>query len=189
VSSRLRDVLPLTVGAYAVALGALFLLDSLGIRRIGNAGLAEGAFALLLIALGVLAVLASLRVRRFRRRLRRAIGHVRSAEGWSVNDGVIQTVLGDIRLDLRDAQLPEGETNLTLLCWLGTIEVRAPAGVGLDATAQAIAGTVDVLDQREQGLIRDIHVRTPDFDAASRRLNLRLSTVIGELVVRQERPR
>lgn len=187
MSSRLRDVLPLTVGAYAVALGALFLLDSLGIRHIGNGGLAEGAFALLLIALGVLAVLASLRVRRFRRRLHRAIGHVRSAEGWSVDDAVIQTVLGDIRLDLRDADLPAGDTNLTLLCWLGTIEVRVPGGIGLDATAQAIVGTVDVLDRREEGLIRDIHVQTPGFAAAERRLHLRLSTVVGELVVRQDR--
>ena len=187
MSSRLRDVLPLTIGAYAVALGVLFLIDSLGLRRIGDAGLAEGAFALLLIAVGVLAVLAALRVRRFRRRLRRAIGHVRSAEGWEVNDAVIQTVLGDIRLDLREAQLPEGDTSLTLLCWLGTIEVRAPRDLGLDVTAQAILGTVEVLDRREEGVIRDIHVQTPGYETATRRLQMRLSTVIGELVVRQER--
>ena len=70
--------------------------------------------ALLVVALGVLAILAAYRVRRFRRRLRRAIGHVRSAEGWAVNDAIIQTVFGDIPLDLRDAQLPEDGDQLCL---------------------------------------------------------------------------
>lgn len=188
MTSRLRDVLPLTMGAYLVALGALFLVDSFGINHIGNGRLAEGAAALALIALGVLAILAAIRVRRVRRRLHRAFGHVRSSEsGWAVNDAVIQTALGDINLDLRDAELPDGDTTLTLLCWVGAIGVRAPRGIGLDVTAQAILGTVDALGRHEEGLIRDIHVQTPDFDGHARRLHLRMSTVIGEISVRQER--
>ncbi|MBM3139821.1 MAG: hypothetical protein FJZ92_06280 [Chloroflexi bacterium] len=186
MTSRLRDVLPLTLGSYIVAVGALLLVDSLGLVVIGNGGLVEGAVGLAAIALGVLAILADLRVRRFRRRLRRAIGHVRSAEGWTVNDGVIQTALGDIEIDLRDGELPEGETDLTMLCWIGEIEVRAPAALGLDVTAQAILGTVDVLGRREDGVIRDIHVRTPGYDARPSRVRMRLSTVIGEITVRQD---
>lgn len=188
MTSRLRDVLPLTIGAYLVALGVLFLVDSLGINHLGTWRLVEGALALALVALGVLAILAAVRVRRVRRRLRRAIGHVRSAEGaWAVDDAVIQTVLGDINLDLRDAELPEGDTSLTLLCWVGAIGVRAPRGIGLDVTAQVILGTVDALGRREEGVIRDIHVQTPDYDAHARRLHLRISTVVGEISVRQER--
>jgi predicted membrane protein len=187
MTSRLRDVLPLTIGAYLVLLGVLFGLDSLGIRDIGAAGLVEGAFGLALIALGVLSILAAIRVRRFSRRLRRAFGHVRSADGWAVDSAAIQTVLGDIQLDLRGAELPEGDTSLTLLCWLGTIDVRAPAGLGLDVTAQAIVGTIDVLGRHEEGVVRDVHVRSPDFDRQPRRLHLRLSAVVGELSVVQDK--
>ena len=186
MTSRLRDVLPLTIGAYLVALGVLFLIDATGVNHLGNGRLVEGAIALAFVALGVLAVLAAIRVRRVRRRLRRAIGHVRSGEGWKVNDAVIQTVLGDINLDLRDAELPEGDTELTLLCWVGAIGVRAPRGIGLDVTAQVILGTIDALGRHEEGMIRDIHMQTPDFDAHARRLRLRLSSVIGEIAVRQE---
>jgi predicted membrane protein len=166
VTSRLRDVLGLTVGLYLVALGGL----------------------LALIALGVLSLFAAIRIRRVSRRLSRAIGHVRSAEAWAVDDAVIRTVFGDIHLDLRDAELPAGETELTLLCWVGAVHVRVPRGVGLDVEAQAFVGTVDVLGVREEGFIRDIHVRSDDFATAERRLRLRLSTVVGELlVVRSER--
>ncbi|MGE3960647.1 MAG: cell wall-active antibiotics response protein LiaF [Dehalococcoidia bacterium] len=188
MSSRLRDVLGLTVGLYLIAVGILFALDSTGVRHIGNAGLVEGAFGLALIALGILSWLAAMRARRFTRRMSRAFGHVRSAGEWRLDDAVVRTVVGDIHLDLRQAELPEGETELTLLCWLGTIQVQVPAHVGLDVEAQTFVGTVDVLGIREEGLIRDIDVRTEDYETARHRLKLRLSTVIGELmVVRSER--
>ena len=188
MTSRLRDVLALSIGVYLLALGVLFLVDSSGLRSIGVGGIVEGAVGLALILLGVLSLMAAMRVRRFARRLSRTIGHVRSAEAWAVDDAVVRTVIGDILLDLRRASLPEGETELTLLCWLGTIQVRAPHDLGLDVTAQTFVGTVDVLGVREEGLIRDIEVRTDGYAQASRRLRLRLSTVVGELlVVRSER--
>lgn len=188
MTSRLRDVLGLTVGLYLIAVGALFVVDSTGLRHLGTGSLIEGAVGLALIALGILSWLAAMRARRFARRLSRAFGHVRSAGEWRVDDAVVRTVVGDIHLDLRGAELPEGDTELTLLCWLGTIQVRVPAHVGLDVEAQTFVGTVDVLGVREEGVIRDINVRTDDYASASHRLKLRLSTVIGELmVVRSER--
>lgn len=184
MSWRAKDVLPLSVAAYLVALGAFYLLDSLGIRSYGVAGSIGVAVGLAFIWAGTLAFIAAWRVRRFTRRLRRAIGHVRSdLAGWTVDDAVISTVLGDISLDLRQADLPEGDTQLTLLCWLGTIHVRVPAEVGVDVTAQSMVGSVDVLGRREEGFVRDIHMRSEGYERAPRRLQMRLSTFVGELVV------
>ncbi len=184
MTSRLRDVLPVTVGLYLISVGAVFGLDSFGVVEIGVAGLIEAAVGLALIALGVLAILAWIRVRRFSRRLHRAFGHVQASEAWSVEDGVIRTVLGDIHLDLSDASIPPGDAELQLLCWVGTVQVRVPADVELDVTAQALIGSVDVLGIREEGFIRDIHVRSVGV-TSERRLRLRLSTVVGELLVVQ----
>ncbi len=144
------------------------------------------AVALALIALGVLAVLAALRMRRFARRLRRAIGHVRSAHnGWTVQDAAVSTVIGDITLDLRRAELSDGETEMALLCWLGTIQVLVPAGVSVDVTAQSMIGSVDILGRSEAGFVRDVHVQTAGYDKGAQRLRLRLSTFVGELFVTQ----
>jgi len=183
MTARLSDVLPITVGTYLVLLGAIFLLDSTGVRPLGVAGLLGAAFGLAFVALGVLAFLAAWRVRRFSRRLRRAIGHVQGASGMRVQDAVISTVLGDISLDLRDADLPEGETELRVLCWIGAVHVRVPHDVGVDATAQAIVGAVEVLGNRDEGFARDLHQRTEGYERFERRLRLQLSTVIGEVLV------
>lgn len=186
MTSRLRDVVTVTAGIYLLLLGGIFMLDTTGVRGFGVTGYLGAAFGLALIAFGVLSVLAAIRVRRFARRLRRTIGHFRSDEdGWSLEDAAIQTVFGDILLDLRDATLPEGDTDLTLLCWVGTIQVRAPRSLGLDIEAQTMLGSIDVLGRREDGIMRDIHVRSDDFEQASRRLHMRLSTFVGELVVVQ----
>lgn len=185
MSSRLRDVLGVTVGLYFLAYGVVLLADSSGWVHVGVAGLIEAAVGLFLLALGVLSIFAAARVRRVRRRLSRAFGHVRSAEAWRMDDAVIRTVFGDISLDLRDAVLPEGETSLMLLSWIGTIDVRAPGDIGLAVEAQAFVGTLDILGRREEGVIRDIDVRSPGYDGQARRLRLRVSTVIGELRVTQ----
>jgi hypothetical protein len=184
MSWRAKDVLPLTIAGYLIVLGAIYLLDSLGIHSYGIAGSIGVAVSLAVIGAGILSFIAAWRVRRFTRRLRRAIGHVRSdMSGWTVDDAVVSTVLGDISLDLRQAELPEGETQLTLLCWLGTIQVRVPRDVGVDVTAQAIVGTVDILGRREEGVVRDIRVRSDAYEAQPRRLQMRLSTFVGELLV------
>ncbi len=187
MTSRLRDVLSVTVGAYLCALGALLFANESGWRNIGTQGLVEAGFGLFLIVLGVLAILAEARARRVRRRLSQTFGHIRSADGWAVEDGVLRTVFGDIDLDLREANLPVGETALTLLCWVGAIRLRVPSGVGLEVEAQSFIGTVDVLGRHEEGLVRDILVRTDDYANSERRLHVRISTVIGELEVVQER--
>lgn len=187
MSSRLRDVLIVTVGLYLIALGLLISIDTTGLRALGAGSIVEGAIGLALIALGVLSWLAAIRARRFARRLSRAFGHVRSAAEWRVDDAVIRTVIGDINLDLRDAELPPGETELTLLCWLGTVTVRVPVHVGVAVQAQAFVGTVDALGVREEGVIRDISVQTDDFRTANTRLRLRLSTVVGEILVVRSR--
>ena len=183
MTARLSDVVPISAGSYLILLGGVFLVDSTGVRHLGVAGLIGSAMGLLLVALGVLAILAAWRVRRFSRRLRRTIGHLRSARGLNVEDAMISTVLGDISLDLRDADLPEGETDLTLLCWVGAIHVRVPSDVGVDVSAQAIIGTMEALGRREEGLVRDIHVVSDGYESRERRLRLRLSAVVGELLV------
>ena len=187
MTSRARDVVPISIALYLFALSAVLLLDSTGTHPIGIAGLIGSAVGLALVALGVLSILAAWRVRRFTRRLRRTVGHVRSSEGgWTVEtDAVISTVIGDIALDLRDAALPPGETELRLLCWLGTIQVRVPRTMGVDVTAQAIVGSVDVLGRREAGVVRDMHVRSEGYASAERRVRLRLSSFVGELLVLQ----
>jgi predicted membrane protein len=186
MSWRARDVLPVTVGLYLVVLGAVFLLETLNIISIGPKGLVGSAFGLVFLALGILAIIAAWRVRRVSRRLRRAIGNVQSdTGGWSVEDAVVSTVIGDISLDLRKAELPDGNTELTLLCWLGTIQVQVPRSVGVDVTGQAIIGTVDILGRREEGVVRDFRMRSRNYDEATKRVQMRLSTFIGELLVVQ----
>jgi hypothetical protein len=183
MTSRLIDVLPVTLGSYLVLLGGVMLLDSAGVRTIGVAGILGAAVGLALLALGVLAILAAWRVRRFSRRLRRTVGHVEAASGLRVEDGVIATVFGDITLDLRSADLPPGETELRLLCWIGTVTVLLPPEVGIDVTAQSLLGGVRVLERHEEGVVNDIHVTSEGYASRPRRLLMRLSSLVGEVTV------
>lgn len=183
MTSRLVDVLPITLGSYLVLLGGVLLLDSTGVVSLGPWSLVGAAFGLALIVLGVLSVLAAWRVRRFSRRLRRLVGHVQAGSGMRVQDGVIATAFGDITIDLDSAGLPDGETELQLLCWLGTIVVRVPADAGLDVTAQSLLGAVRLLDEREEGLVNDIHYVSWDYAAHRQRLKMRVSTLVGEVAV------
>ena len=63
--------------------------------------------------------------------------------------------------------------------------MRVPRRYGVDVTAQSFVGSVDVLGRREEGVVRDIHVRSDGYEESGQRVRLRLSTFVGELMVVQ----
>lgn len=77
---------------------------------------------------------------------------------------------GQIELDLRDLELPSGETRVEASVGVGEIDITLPSDVAVAVTADARWGEVDILGRETDGRhSRDRYV-DPGFDEASRRL-------------------
>ena len=170
-----------TLGVLVIVVGVLLLLAVLGI--IGPPGQAVGIiFGTILIIMGLYVLL---RFRPTGAGARDAlVGKIRRfGPGWSLQNDSYQVGIGEIRLDLTRAHIPEGEHRLGLECFIGSISVVVPRIVAVNARGHVSAGSVTILGQKADGLGRTLSVRSPDYGASTRRLVVNADVALGEVKI------
>jgi hypothetical protein len=168
-----------TLGALVIVVGILLLLAVLGI--LGSPGQAVGIiFGAVLIMMGLYVLL---RFRPGGGPARDALaGSIRRAgPNWTLEGGRYQVGLGEIRLDLTRAHIPEGEHRLDLECFMGSISVIVPRIVGVNARGHSTVGSVSILGQKADGFGRTVSVRSSDYATTRRRLVIDADVVMGEI--------
>jgi predicted membrane protein len=146
---------------FLICVGSVFLLINLHVLHIRNDG--TGPLALLFITFGFLALIKTIDKRTIAARQRQFPGFVhwtstdilnestvmgsvkRRVESTNFLGGEIHTVLGNIEIDLRAAQLPTGARSATIEveCILGATTIRVPESWKVGVQAQGIMGNVE----------------------------------------------
>ena len=112
------------------------------------------------------------------------LGDVRLKGNELAGDRELWVGIGDIRLDLRDTELPAGETSYHILGLIGDVELRLPPGVGLSVDASGLINDIKILDAKRGGILAPVHYTTDDFTSAERKIRLDMAHLIGDLKVR-----
>ncbi len=97
----------------------------------------------------------------------------------------IVALFGSARLDLTDALLQEGSNQLSILSLFGGVDVRVPDDVGVFTEGLAAFGGRDVFGQRDGGLLAVGDFETPNYRAATRRLNVTAVTAFGGITLKR----
>jgi hypothetical protein len=92
---------------------------------------------------------------------------------------------GELTIDLRDLVLPDGTTRLRARVGTGRLVVRAPAGVALRVDGGAGIGQFQALGEEQQGFGANTTVTGPDYQTATRRLDLDLRVGVGQIEVQR----
>lgn len=93
--------------------------------------------------------------------------------------------IGQITADLSDLDVPVGATSLTYDVGVGEIVVILPADtdIGVRVSGAIRAGEIDVLGRTASGTDARRVVKSPGYDAAERRLDLRVGAGFGNVKV------
>jgi hypothetical protein len=113
------------------------------------------------------------------------LGDVVRTGRWKVENEEHWMLIGDVKLDLTGAELPEGETVIRFNALIGDMKVIAPIDLPLYVSATGVLSEVKLFGQKQDGFLSPIEMQTPAYRAASRRLRLESSTFIGGLKVRE----
>jgi phage shock protein PspC (stress-responsive transcriptional regulator) len=90
--------------------------------------------------------------------------------------------VGQLDIDLRDVQLPDGATTLNIDLGVGDARVLLPAGVCVDTKATVGAGMVDVLGHESSGL--DVQYdKSGAVGRSAKRLSIQADIGVGALEV------
>ncbi|WP_088102655.1 cell wall-active antibiotics response protein LiaF [Halalkalibacter urbisdiaboli] len=105
-------------------------------------------------------------------------------EQFELRDMTIWNGLGDVRLDVSKAIIPEGETVVIIQGLIGQIDVYVPDDLAISVQASSMIGEISLFHEKHSGLNQQLNVSSQDYKQAPRRVKFILSTVIGEVKVR-----
>ncbi|MCU6709866.1 cell wall-active antibiotics response protein LiaF [Paenibacillus sp. J5C_2022] len=101
---------------------------------------------------------------------------------WELKPLNISHFIGDTVLDLTRAQIPYGETKVTISSFIGDVKVYLPNDyeVGIQVVSNAFLGDVKVLGRREGGIFTSTNIKSPRYEEAPKKIKLVVSTFLGD---------
>lgn len=115
----------------------------------------------------------------------RFIGDYHRKGPWQVVNEEISQFVGDIHLDLTQAEIQPGETRLRFSGFVGELVLTVPSGVGVSLTASAFVNDLDLFGQRRSVIFSPVDFSTPGYAAAERRLRVELTYFVADVKLRQ----
>lgn len=106
---------------------------------------------------------------------------------WELTPLNISHFIGDTSLDLTKASIPMGETRIHISAFIGDVKVFIPSDldVEISVTTSSFIGDMNVLERREDGIMRSMNYRTPYYHEGAKKINLHVSMFIGDIVVKK----
>ncbi len=72
------------------------------------------------------------------------LGSSKRRGGWRVPRHLrVATILGDVKLDLREAVMADGTTHIEILAVFGSVDIIVPPGVAVESEGDSIFGSFD----------------------------------------------
>lgn len=178
------------LGLILIVIGVVTLGDGLGLIPFSAGYLLSRFWPLVLIGIGLLILYESSRravtdadpAASNRIAYDSIFGDLKLTQpGWQLRNVQANTLIGDMKIDLARAQIPDGETTLDLRAVIGDIDVWAPPDLPVALEAQCAFVTVNDFGRRQDVILRRYEATPPDFDLASRRVRVRANLVFGDV--------
>lgn len=103
---------------------------------------------------------------------------------FELDDMNISYGIGDVKIDLSKAIIPEGESTIVISGLIGDVDIYVPYDLDVSVNASATFGELKVLGYKQGGVNRQINLSTKGYEDASRRIKISISTFIGDVDVR-----
>ncbi len=113
------------------------------------------------------------------------LGDLRRSGDWGVTNEEIWVGVGDLRLDMTQAEIPAGETTLHILGFVGDVELHLPPDVGVAVSSAAFVTDARILGQRYETVFDTLHVTSEGYETATRKIRLEVTAFVADLRVEQ----
>ncbi|MBN6188181.1 cell wall-active antibiotics response protein [Aneurinibacillus sp. BA2021] len=104
---------------------------------------------------------------------------------WELQNMNVWHGIGDVKIDLSRAHIPDGETVIIINGWIGDVDIYVPYDLAISLTATINLGDIDVFGNKQGGINRSMTLSTSGYLDASKRVRLVVSLLIGDIDVIQ----
>ena len=176
----MRNKGQLIVGLVIVLIGITLLVGNLF-----HFNLWDFFWPLVLIGLGVWMLLRPRTVRTGTKVQQRLLGDVRRSGEWQVTNEEFWILVGDLKLDMTAAQIPEGETLIRTYGFVGEVKLVVPEGVGVSISSTAFVTDAKVLGQKQDTFLSTFRFSSDNYETAERKIRLESTSFVMDLKIRR----
>lgn len=111
------------------------------------------------------------------------IGEVNRRGAWQAEDERFSLFIGDVSLDLRQANLPEGQTHLTFSSFISDIDLTVPEDVGVAVQANGFITDLTLRGENNTHFFSPIKLKSANFPTSDRQLIVHASGFISDITI------
>ena len=93
--------------------------------------------------------------------------------------------VGDIELDMINADIPDGVTKIRTFGFVGDIDLYVPGNVGVAVDSTAFVSELSIADSKEENFLTPVHLQTNNYKIAAKKILLQTTGFVGDIKVRQ----
>ncbi len=110
---------------------------------------------------------------------------VGGSEPWKLESGSYFAFMGGIDMDLRSAEVSEGETVLDLTAIMGGIDVKVPPGMAVIFDGNAVLGGVTFKDHEDGGLVGGRKIESNVGEGTGKVVRIQAQAIMGGVEVKE----
>ncbi len=142
---------------------------------------------LLLIGLGVWLILRPRMLGSHGQVQSRILGDINRVGTWQVVPEEIWLGIGDVLLDFTEAQIPVGETTITIYGFVGDVKAYVPEGIGVRLYCSAFISDVKIFDGKESSIFMPVDRSTDGYATCPRKVVIKTNHFVVGVKVRKPR--
>lgn len=115
----------------------------------------------------------------------KVLGDIRRGGSWDVVDEEIWLGVGDLRLDMTEATVPTGETQIRVFGLVGDVDLIVPEGIGVSVVSWAFVTDGKVFGEKEQSFVTPLQVASDDYETAERKIRVETYFFVNDLTIKR----
>lgn len=113
------------------------------------------------------------------------LGDIRRSGDWQLANEDFLTFIGDIRLDMTTAKIPEGETRLGIYGFIGDITLTIPEQVGVAVSSMGFVSNARLWTGKRESFLLPIDQVSEGYTEAQSKVRIETYCFISELKVKR----
>jgi predicted membrane protein len=178
--TEMRNRGMLVIGAALILFGFLLLIGAIFDVDVGIL-----CFPTFLILLGIWILVRPQLVRPGTGMAARILGDVRRSGSWDVSEEEFWVGIGDVRLDLTEANVPEGKTSLRIYGFVGDVRIVIPEGLGVAVASSAFLCDARVLGRKTDTFLGTFYWESEGYQEAERQVQFETLHFVHSLRITQ----
>jgi predicted membrane protein len=111
------------------------------------------------------------------------LGNIRRRGEWQVMEEEFWIGIGDVKLDMTEAEIPAGETQLRIWNFVGDVRLTVPPEVGVSVSSSAFIADVRVLGRKRDSFLAPVRITSENYETAERKIKLETTSFIADVRV------